>query len=122
LDKYQKFANELAKTSTGIDDLEISANIRDSAVLAAWAANQAGSLDIKKVTGVLNNLQQSGPPANLLVWMPNPGYTATDHTFDNADLTTTWWALIYPGAPVQGTYQGEPLTIPAAFKNASSKS
>jgi len=112
LAKYQSFADLLSKTSGGINDLEISANIADSAVLAAWAVNQAGTLDISKVSGVLNNLSTTPPPSNLLTWLPNPGWTAADHGFDHANLNSTWWALLNPGSPLQGTYPGQALTIP----------
>jgi branched-chain amino acid transport system substrate-binding protein len=111
LSQYQAFASLLAKTSGGIDDLEISANIADSATLLAWAVNKAGSTDIKKVLAVLNNLGPTPPPASILTWMPNPMWTASDHTFDKANLSQTFWALLSPGAPVQGTYAGQALTI-----------
>jgi branched-chain amino acid transport system substrate-binding protein len=121
LPQYKAFASELAKTQGGIDDLEISANIRDAAVLDAWAVNHAGSTSLPKVTKVLNNLKASPPPAGTLVWMPNPLWTSTDHTFDHADLSSTFWALISPGHEVEGTLTGSKLTVSPALANIANK-
>ncbi len=117
--KYQAFATELAATPGGIDDLEVSVNYRDTAVLDAWAINKAGTTDIKSVMNVLDNLAQNAPPSGLLIFMPNPKWTATDHTLDNSDFSTGYWALLKPGQEVQGTLQGQALNIPSNLAQLS---
>jgi ABC-type branched-subunit amino acid transport system substrate-binding protein len=111
LAKYKKFAKALSKTTGGIDDLEISANISDSAVLDAWAINKAKSTTIKKVAKVLNSIGKYKLPKTLLVWMPNPKWTTTNHTFSNATMATGYWALITAGTEKTGTLPGQKLTI-----------
>jgi hypothetical protein len=81
-------------------------------VLDAWAINKAGTTDIKSVMNVLNNLAQSPPPSGLMLFMPNPKWTASDHTLDNSDFSNGYWALLSPGQEVQGTLQGQGLNIP----------
>jgi hypothetical protein len=111
LARYRSFAKELAATTGGIQDIEISANLRDAAVLDAWAVNKAKSTTIKKVSKVLNSIGKDTLPKTLLVWMPNPKWTATNHTLSGATFKTTWWALISPGTEKTGTLPGEALTL-----------
>jgi branched-chain amino acid transport system substrate-binding protein len=113
LPKYQKFAKQLAATTGGIDDLEISANLCDAAVLDAWAVNKAKSTTIKKVSAVLNNIGKYTLPKTLLIWMPDPKWTATNHTVSNSTFLKTYWALISPGTEKTGTLPGTKLTMTA---------
>lgn len=114
--KYEDFAQRLSQTPEGVVDLELSANIGDSASLAAWAVDKAGATKIDKVLNVLEHLGKNPPPKNVMLWTPNPRWTATNHTFSNAKLGKDYWALLKPGKPVKGTYPGDSLTIPDSLQ------
>jgi hypothetical protein len=121
LAKYKAFAKQLAATTGGIDDLEISANLRDAVLLDAWAVNKAGSLTIKKVSNVLNNIGKYKLPKTVLLWMPDPKWTPTNHTVSSSTLDKTYWALLSPGTEKTGTLPGTKLTMsPATVKIAKS--
>jgi hypothetical protein len=121
LAKYKTFAKQLAATTGGIYDLEISANLRDSVVLDAWAVNKAKSTTIKKVTAILNNIGKYKLPKTLLIWMPDPLWTATNHTVSGSTFDKTYWALISPGTEKTGTLPGTKLTMsPTVVKIAKS--
>jgi hypothetical protein len=46
-----------------------------------------------------------------MVIIPNPRYSATDHTTKNADYSKMW-SLIKVSKDIDGTYEGEDLEVP----------
>jgi Periplasmic binding protein len=121
LSKYRQFVQEVKATTGGIDSLQDASDMRDAVVLAAWAVNKAGSLTIKKVSKVLNNIGKYKLPKTVLISIPNPDWTATNHTVSNATFDHTFWALLTPGTFKTGTLAGTKLTMsPAVVKIAKS--
>jgi branched-chain amino acid transport system substrate-binding protein len=107
---YNAFLKALKKTGP-VRDLAVSADAADTEAIAAWGMQKAKSLSGPAVAKVLNTTSKTQLPKGLLLTLPNPPWTSSDHTFDNANLSK-FWALMKPGKPVNGTYNGQALTVP----------
>jgi branched-chain amino acid transport system substrate-binding protein len=101
---WSKFLKALKKYGA-IQDLAVSRDSADTEAIVAWAIKTAGTTNTASVVKVLNKTYKTKLPAGVELTLPNPPWTATDHTFNKANLSS-FWALLRPGAPVNGTYKG----------------
>lgn len=108
---YKPFVAALKKTGP-IRDLAVSADAADTESIAAWGMQTAKTASGAAVAKVLNKTSKVKLPKGRLLTLPNPPWTATNHTFDNANLSQ-FWALMSPGTPVNGTYKGQVLVVPS---------
>lgn len=94
-----------------VNSLQVPAINYDIVMLAAWAIEQAGSTDPDAIKAAFESLEGTSD-ADLpeLVYFPNPGWSPTVHSLNNADFTD-FWGLVHVAPPVNGAYEGEPLTL-----------
>jgi branched-chain amino acid transport system substrate-binding protein len=105
-----KFTNDLKATGQ-ITDINQAVSARDAIQMIFQAVKQAGTTDSGKVAKVLQGIGSANLPDGVLLSAPNPGYTATDHSMNNADFSQ-YWALLRPGTlDPDGHYNGEELTV-----------
>jgi hypothetical protein len=72
-----------------------------------WAFNKAGSADADKVKGILEGvgkLQAKDLPQDLVFFTGNPGYSPTNHSCSDADISNLY-ALGKVSPLVNGTFQ-----------------
>lgn len=97
-----------------IENLAIAAVARDVVVLAKWAFETAqkekGNTSADSVKATLESIGSRQLPPNMLMTFENPGYTGSDHTTGNASYKN-FWGLIKVSELLDGTYEGEPLTL-----------
>ena len=101
---WNKFVAALKKYGA-IQDLAVSRDAADTEAIVAWAIKTAGTTNTASVVKILNKTSKTKLPVGVELTLPNPPWTATDHTFNKANLAN-FWALLRPGAPVNGTYKG----------------
>jgi hypothetical protein len=106
------FVKALKKaTGSSTINLPSGAGGWDNLNLVFWAAKKANSVDSVQVTKALQKIGKATLPAGTLLTLPNPKYTATDHSMNNANFTS-YYALLRPGAPdSEGLYQGTLLDV-----------
>ena len=97
-----------------IQNLAISAVARDSVFLVKWAFETAqhenGNTTSDSIKTVLESIGKRQLPPGYSLALGNPGYNAGDHTTANADYSQ-FWGLIHVSPLIDGTYEGEPLTV-----------
>jgi branched-chain amino acid transport system substrate-binding protein len=89
-----------------------SVNGADEINLIKWAAETAKSVKTEDIYNQLNNLGISTVlPSGLLMSVPHPNWSATNHGLAGADFSR-YWTAIKPSASVDGTYQGTVINLP----------
>jgi branched-chain amino acid transport system substrate-binding protein len=81
--------------------------VADALYYMRWAFNKAGSADADKVKAVLEGvgkLQVKDLPQDLVFFTGNPGYSATNHSCSDADISNLF-ALGKVSPLVNGTFQ-----------------
>jgi len=107
--KTQTFIKQLAKTGGNTGTLLFSMNNADAINLLVYAMKQTKSATSLKVNAFLNKLG-TNVPKGLLYQVPPPGFSPTNHGLTNGTFKH-YWALLYAGKTVQGTYKGTVLPI-----------
>ncbi len=111
----EAFAKQL--TSQGpIGDIGISAYHADAVNLAAYAMKTAKTTT--NVTKLLDALEATGKtdiPRGTFLDYQNPGYTKTEDALPTSAMTN-YWAVLRPGTPVTGHYEGVPITVTSSTK------
>jgi branched-chain amino acid transport system substrate-binding protein len=104
-----EFTKEL-KAYGPIENIIITAEIRDAIFMAKWAyetamkeRGNASSDSVKSVLETLNSREY--PETNSLV-LGNPRYKPTDHTTLGVDYSKLW-GMIKVSKPIDGAYEGE---------------
>ena len=91
-----------------IASLGISANYADQLNLAVWAIKKANTAtNVTKLIKAFDSLDKTKLPSSLLLALPNPGWSSTIRTFQNAHLND-FWGLVKVGTPVSGQYPNWP--------------
>jgi branched-chain amino acid transport system substrate-binding protein len=81
--------------------------VADALYYMRWAFNKAGSADADKVKGILEGvgkLQAKDLPQDLVFFAGNPGYSPTNHSCSDADISNLY-ALGKVSPLVNGTFQ-----------------
>jgi ABC-type branched-subunit amino acid transport system substrate-binding protein len=81
--------------------------VADALYYMRWAFNKAGSADADKVKGILEGvgkLQAKDLPQDLVFFTGNPGYSPTNHSCSDADISNLY-ALGKVSPLVNGTFQ-----------------
>jgi branched-chain amino acid transport system substrate-binding protein len=109
--KIQSFVNELSKIGGNTALLLESLNGADEINLLVWAINHAHSIQPAAVYAALNDTASTPVPSSQLFQVPPPAWSNTNHGLAGANFSN-YWALLSPGAPLEGTYKGQviPLT------------
>jgi branched-chain amino acid transport system substrate-binding protein len=95
-----------------INSLLVAGLSADGVALAAWAYQQAGTLNAVAAAKALDGLGSNSnyPASELYVFRnTNPAYTATVHSPANAKLNNGFFGVSHPSAPLDGTYIGTPF-------------
>ena len=108
--QLESFIKALA-TYGPIGSLQISATYADQVRLAAWAAEKAGTNNTAKMKQALDSLHKTTLPANYLIALPDPKYSAKEQDL-NSTVAKDVWSLLYPGNAVNGQFSGKLLTPP----------
>jgi hypothetical protein len=108
--QFKTFVPAMKKFGT-ITTLGAAANLGYITDIMKYAIDKAGTTKTTAVIKVLDNLKNAKLSPAALYDLPNPGWTKTDHSFDNASLAT-YWALMHPGTPKTGAYTGISLKVP----------
>lgn len=93
-----------------ITDLGVATNWGYIVNIMKYAIDKAGTTSSPAVLKVLNHFDKTKLLPKQLYGLPNPGWSATVHSFANANLSS-YWALLHPGTPKTGAYRGERLTV-----------
>jgi ABC-type branched-subunit amino acid transport system substrate-binding protein len=98
--------------SSGGGSLLSAANMGDALSVTVWAMRTTKSTDALKLVSLLNGLGNTSIPASVLSGggFPDPHFTATVHSLANGNMSNSW-AIITPGAPVDGQYPGVTLQL-----------
>ena len=108
------FIDDMKQIGPISENLAISAIARDSVFLVKWAFEMAqkekGNTTSDLIKAVLESIGKRQLPTGYSLALGNPGYNAGDHTTANADYSQ-FWGLIHVSPLVDGTYEGEPLTV-----------
>jgi branched-chain amino acid transport system substrate-binding protein len=89
-----------------------SVNGADEISLLKWAVEKAKSVEPTEIFNALNNLgRDTQLPPDLLISVPHPDWSPTNHGLRGADFSK-YWAGIKPSASVKGTYVGEVIPLP----------
>lgn len=111
--QVQNFIEEL-RTFGEIENLGLSASIRDVVFLVKWAHETAqeekGSTDAEAIKEVLENIANVDYPAEYSLMLGNPRYEGNHHSTGNADYSS-FWGLIHTSELIDGTYAGEILEV-----------
>jgi ABC-type branched-subunit amino acid transport system substrate-binding protein len=110
------FEKQVYRKYPGVD-LGLSAISADTMTLLGWAVDKAGSTSPKKVLTVMNSLHRTTLPAHLLLVLPNPRYSATNHQTAQLNAAHSF-AVFGAGAPVSGTYSGSQLNLDSVLKSS----
>lgn len=108
----QPIIDEL-KTHGPINLLAYSTTQRDLVFLLKWAFEttaKKGPINSDTLRATLESTGQTELPKDMVI-IPNPRYSATDHTTKNADYSKMW-SLIKVSKDIDGTYEGEDLEVP----------
>jgi branched-chain amino acid transport system substrate-binding protein len=108
------YVKSLVKVTNGqIGSLLIAEIDSDMIQLVRWAYNTAGTTAPATVAKTLNGLVSSNPTSltKTLVLFPNPRYSSSVHSLENANLSK-FFGLLNISPVIDGTYQGVPLTVP----------
>jgi ABC-type branched-subunit amino acid transport system substrate-binding protein len=111
------------KVSSYLDELEkygeitsptLSATLTDLVFYVKWAYEQADKAGLDptgpNLTKELEKVGAADYPDDYRLVYTNPGYTAEDHTTNNADYSQ-FWGLIGAETPDRGIYAGEALEL-----------
>jgi hypothetical protein len=110
----QAFIKEMAAIGAPLDFLLGSVNGADEISLIKWAAESAKSVNETAIFNALNHLGRSTAlPSDLLMSVPHPDWSPTNHGLEGADFSK-YWAAIKPSSSVQGTYLGQVIPLPAS--------
>ena len=98
-----------------IENLALSVLARDTIYLIKWAFETAqkekGSVSNESLKAILESLGSRQLPPGYLLMYENPAYSAKDHTTSSASQKE-FWGLVHVGPLVDGTYEGEALSLP----------
>jgi branched-chain amino acid transport system substrate-binding protein len=107
----QKFLEEFKQIKAPTNFMVGSIDGADEVALTAWAAKKAGSAGSSKVYNVLNHLgKNTHLPSDLLMEVPHPDWSPTNHGLKGADLSH-YWASVKPSKPIEGIYRGKTLDL-----------
>jgi branched-chain amino acid transport system substrate-binding protein len=115
--QYDAFAKQAVHYMSTIPSLQASLFASDVAHIVGWAVQKAGSTTPDKVRTALESVSKASIPG--LFAYSNPAFTAAHHDPQAADFSQ-FWALITSSTPLDGTFVGRVVNIPALRANLPS--